>query len=1047
MSERQSTAKLQEETGKLGVEPDASERKTEKSSVHLESRVVPPAKVRVPARKMDFYVGERMKKPGNPDFPAIEAHMLEVWDKEKTFEQSLEARKGGKRFSFYDGPPFANGLPHYGHVLALTIKDSITRYKTMQGYYVPRRNGWDTHGLPVEYELEKQLGISGKQQIFDFGVDKFNEAARASVFKYKGEWEALMTRIGRWSDQENAYATLDDNYVESVWWVCKQLYDKDLVYKGFRSNPYCPRCATPLSNFEVNQNYKDDTPDPSVYVKFELPGHAPKKSLLAWTTTPWTLPANAALAVAVDADYVEVELLNDGESEGDGVGLAWTRGERLILAKGRLGVLDLRKAEYTVVNTAKGARVAEMVGHYEPLYPVMGEFSKEQLEAVHKVYVDSSVSLEDGTGILHVAPRYGETDLALGLRVGLPLIESVNGFGRMVAGFKDVKGLEGIPDLFFKDGDRHIIADLAKKGRLFAAETFTHTYPFCWRCETPLLYFAMPSWFVKVSSFRDKLVKNNEAVTWVPGHIKEGRFGNWLAEARDWNFSRNRFWGAPLPIWVNEQDDTDLIVVGSLQELRELSGHEGSFDLHRPGIDNVVIERDGKKYRRTEEVFDCWFESGSMPYAQDHYPFENKETFEQAFPAEFIAEGLDQTRGWFYTLHVLGSALFDKPAFKNVVVNGMVLAADGKKLSKRLRNYPEPSEIFDGTGADSLRLFLMSSPVVSGEDVRFSYDAVNEVKRNVFMTLWNTYAFLATYADGPGWEPKKAYKSGKLERPVSDNLLDRWLLARLDETVAEMTKQLDDYQIARATRPLRDLVEDLSNWYVRRSRRRFSRNSDEVDRDTAFVTLHYVLARICQLLAPWSPFVADKLWRELVGELDEAASVHLSDWPVAGKVDQNVIAGMAMTRAVIVDGLAARAKAGIKVRQPLSKLTYGLHVKLPDEYEQIIADETNVKAVVHGKKGLNQLDLELTPELKAEGLMRDVVRHVQQARKEAGLKVDDRIVLTLDTGNDELKKAIVMHAETIKAEALADELHDKAERDGVPVLVDGAELFVTVEKK
>lgn len=977
-----------------------------------------------------------MKKVQNADFPALEAEMLKVWDKEKTFEKSLEQRRAAKRFSFYDGPPFTNGKPHYGHVLAATIKDSITRYKTMRGYYVPRRQGWDTHGLPVEYELEKQLGISGKRQILEIGVDKFNEAARDSVFKYRDVFMDLHHRIGRWVDTEHAYATLDDNYVESVWWVLKQLHDKGLVYRGFRSNPYCPRCATPLSNFEVNQNYKDDAPDPSVYVKFELPGHSPRKSLLAWTTTPWTLPANAALAVAADADYVEVELQDDGDS--------WQKGERLILAKERLGVLDLKKAEYKITNTVKGTQVAEMVDHYEPLYPVMGEFTKEQLAAVHKVYVDESVSLEDGTGILHVSPRYGETDLALGLRVNLPLIGSVDAFGKMVEGFKQVRGLEGIVDYFFKDADPLIIADLGRKGKLFAAETFTHTYPFCWRCETPLLYFAMPSWFVKVSQFRDQLVKNNQGIRWVPAHIKEGRFGNWLAEARDWNFSRNRFWGAPLPIWVNEKDANDLIVVGSMDELRQLSGHQGGFDVHRPGIDQVVIERDGKTYRRTEEVFDCWFESGSMPYAQDHYPFEHKAEFEQAFPAEFIAEGLDQTRGWFYTLQVLATALFDKPAFKNVIVNGLVLAGDGKKLSKRLRNYPDPEELFATTGADSLRFFLMSSPVVAGEDVRFSYDAVNEVKRNVFMTLWNTYAFLVLYADTSGWDPKDAYKGGKLAEPQSTNLLDRWLLARLNETVAEMTKQLDGYRIARATRPLRDLIDDLSNWYVRRSRRRFWKNDDATDRDSAFVTLHYTLARISQLMAPWSPFLPDVLWRDLTAGMGEAESVHLSDWPEAGETDKAVLGDMARARTYISEALAQRGASKIKVRQPLSLVVVP---EVPEELKVIVAEEVNVKQVVFAKgdEGV-ELDVTLTPELAAEGMMRDVVRHVQQRRKEAGLRVSDRIELTLDTGDSRLKKAIEDHKETIQSEASATKLELSGKRDGVPVKVNGAELFIGVQK-
>jgi isoleucyl-tRNA synthetase len=967
-----------------------------------------------------------MKKAAPADFPAFEAQMLEEWDKEKTFEESLKLREGKERFSFYDGPPFANGLPHYGHVLALTQKDSITRYKVMRGYYVPRRNGWDTHGLPVEFEVEKQLGISGKQQILQMGVDKFNEAARATVFKYKGEWEALMTRIGRWSDQEHGYATLDDKYIESVWWVMSELHKKGLVYRGFRSNPYCPRCATPLSNFEVNLNYKDNVPDPSVYAKFPVSGQ-PGLSLLAWTTTPWTLPANAALAVDGEADYATVELTGDGDS--------WKQGEKLLLARDRLGELELREAEYKVVKTQKGRELAGL--EYEPLYPLFGTIGDAERKKVHRVYVDEAVSLDDGTGILHVAPRYGETDLALGLREGLPLIESVNGFGKMVDAFGQVPGLEQLPGQFFKEADRLIIEDLTKKGRLFAAETFEHTYPFCWRCETPLLYFAMPSWFVKVSQFRDKLVQNNEQIHWVPAHIKTGRFGNWLAEARDWNFSRNRFWGAPLPIWVNEKDENDIMVVGSLDELRKLSGHEGDFDLHRPGIDSVTIERDGKTYRRVEEVFDCWFESGSMPYAQDHYPFEHNEQFKQTFPAAFIAEGLDQTRGWFYTLHVLGTALFDQPAFKNVVVNGMVLAADGKKLSKRLRNYPEPEEIFGTTGADSLRFYLMASPVVSGEDVRFGYDMVNEVRRNVFMTLWNSYSFLSTYAEIDKWRPPK-----KLSEPNSSNVLDQWMIARLNETIAEMTKQADAYEIARAVRPLRDLVDDLSNWYVRRSRRRFWKSENDQDKKFAYVTLHYVLSRISQLFAPWSPFLSDKLWRELTAGMDQAKSVHLSDWPEAGKVDKAALAGMNTVRDYITEALSQRAAKKIKVRQPLSKVTIP---DIPETLKPIVADEVNVK-LVETKGNEVKLDTEVTPELKAEGLMRDVVRLVQNERKRAGLEVDDRIVLTLQTDDKELAEAINSHAKVIKAETLATELKHTGADDQVPARLNGAELYVGVKK-
>lgn len=979
-----------------------------------------------------------MKKAQPADFPAFEAEMLKVWKDDKTFERSVEQRKDANRFSFYDGPPFANGLPHYGHVVALTEKDSITRYKTMRGYYVPRRNGWDTHGLPVENEVEKQMGITGKRQILDLGVDKFNEAARASVFKYKNEWEEFMTRLGRWSDQENSYATLDDNYIESVWWVLSELHKKDLVYRGFRSSPYCPRCATTLSNFEVNQNYKDDVPDPSVYVKFQLKDDE-NTSLLAWTTTPWTLPANAALAVDEKADYVTVELTNTGEGD------EWKQGERLILAKKRLAELELRKADYKVVEEHRGS---ELVGkRYLPLYD-LAVSDESQLQNAHQVYADSSVSLEDGTGVLHVAPRYGETDLELGKRVGLPLIESVDGFGNAVGAFKQVEGLESIAGTFFKDADKHIIADLTAKGRIFAAETFTHTYPFCWRCETPLMYFAMPSWFIKVTDLREKLVANNNQVNWVPDHIKQGRFGNWLADARDWNFSRNRFWGAPLPIWVNEKDAEDIIVISSIDELKQLSGHDKEFDLHRPGIDEVIIKKDGKTYRRTEEVFDCWFESGAMPYAQDHYPFEHKDGFAKAFPAEFIAEGLDQTRGWFYTLHVLGTALMDKPAYKNVVVNGLVLAADGKKLSKRLKNYPDPAELFNTQGADSLRFFLMSSPVVAGEDVRFSAEAVQETARNVFLRLWNVYSFFSTYAEVDNWEPAKT-----LAEPESDNVLDRWLLARLNQTIAETTKQADAYQIAKAARPIRELIDDLSNWYVRRSRRRFWKSEDDGDKQAAYATLHYAMARIAQLLAPWSPFVSDKLWRELTAGMDVAGSVHLSDWPEAGETDAEVLEDMQITRRFITQGLELRARGtGIKVRQPLNKVTIKWSSLLSENLKNIIKEELNVKEVVMSSKQKwdIELDTTITSELKREGIMRDVVRHVQNLRKRAGLQVDDRIELNFEVVGEakDLREALKEHEATIAQEVLAEKVASSSDHfeDIQHAKVDGVELVISLKK-
>lgn len=991
-----------------------------------------------------------MKKAESADFPRFEAEVLKRWDQEETFQQSLKLRQGQELFSFYDGPPFANGKPHYGHTVPWTIKDAVARYKTMRGFYVPRVAGWDTHGLPVEYEVEKAMGIAGKRQILEIGVEKFNQACRDSVFKYKNEIEEFMHRLGRWVDLEHAYATLDDDYIESVWWVFSELYKKGLVYQGFRSMPYCPRCATPLSNFELNQGYQDGVADPSVYVKFKL--KSDDRELLAWTTTPWTLPANSALAVDPEADYVTVEL----NSDGDG----WKAGEKLILAKQRLGELDLRQADYKVVKTEKGQSLVGL--EYVGLYPA--QLKPEEEKTVWRVYADDSVSLEDGTGVLHVAPRYGETDLTMGQREGLPLIESVDAFGKMTK----IEALEQVEGMFFKEADPLIVEELTKKGRIFAAETFTHTYPFCWRCDSPLLYFAISSWFVAVTKIGDDLIKTNRAISWVPAHIKDGRFGNWLADARDWGISRNRFWGSPLPIWVNESDPEDRIVVGSLAELRELSG-QGEFDLHRPGIDNVVFKRDGKTYKRVEEVFDCWFESGSMPYASVHYPFEHEAEFEAGFPADFISEGLDQTRGWFYTLHVLATALKNQPAYQNVICHGIVVAADGRKLSKRLKNYPPLDEVFNTYGADILRFFMLSSPAMAGEAVRFGQEALKDTQRNVFMTLWNVYSFLTTYAEIDKWQPPK-----QLAEPKSDNLLDQWMLARLNQTIAEVTKQADQYQIARAVRPIAELIDDLSNWYVRRSRRRFWKSEDDNDKQSAYVTLHYTLCRIAQLMAPWSPFVSDKLWRELTAGMDEAKSVHLSDWPKAGKYKQDLLSDMNNVRDVIRLGLARRAQAGIKVRQPLALATL---VDVFNDNSQaatlseLVKDELNVKAVKVlrsgdlseaeqknlWKDGLDEsadegfsvgvlLDTNITPELKQEGMVRDLIRLIQTKRKEAGLEVDDRIELMIGTKDEELRAAAGSFDDLIKQETLATTLVVGEKSDSVPVRVAGEDVTIDLKK-
>lgn len=943
-----------------------------------------------------------------PPFNAknIEVEMLSYWRKNDIFQQSLELRQGAQQYTFYDGPPFANGLPHYGHILANSIKDAVTRLKTMQGYYVPRRLGWDTHGLPVEYEIEKKLNLAGKPDIEKMGIDKFNQACRDSVFTYKSEWEELLRRLGRWADQKNAYSTLDNDYIESVWWVFKQIHQKGLVYRGFRSMPYCPRCGTPLSNFEVNLAYQDHTKDPSLYVKFEL-SDEPGVYFLAWTTTPWSLPGNEALAVDEKTTYVKVRVQDeDGE-------------QILILAESRLEVLN---AQHSILESYRGKDLAGK--RYQPLYPYHAA-SKEELARVYRLRLADFVSLDDGTGIVHVAPAFGEDDLNFALRYQLPVWLTVDEAGKLT-------DQTDFPGQFVKKADGLIIEDLTKKGLVFAAEEIEHTYPFCWRCDTPLIYYAISSWNIAVSRVRPELVETNDHINWVPSHIKQGRFGNWLAEARDWGVSRNRYWGAPLPIWVNEDDPEDYIVVGSIEELRQLASNgEVPADLHRPQIDSVVLKSDGKTYRRVSEVFDCWFESGAMPYAQAHYPFENKDQVDKNFPADFIAEGLDQTRGWFYTLHVLAAILYQKPAFKNVVVNGLILAPDGKKLSKRLRNYPEPSEIMEKLGADSLRFFLLASPATMAEDVRFSYDHVATITRNQFMTLYNSASFFSMYAEVDKWQPKK-YDA----IPSSSNLLDQWMVERVKLAVFEINEGVDKYELPKALRPLAELIDDLSNWYIRRSRRRFWKSENDYDKESAFSTLHWTLLTICQLLAPWAPFMSDYLFQRLTEDIDSAPdSVHLTDWPQSIDLEINVkdnvalsenvlLKGMDEVRAAVNEGLSQRAAAGIKVRQPLAEVELRLPTKLSSELEGIIADELNVKKVTQStsQKLTVKLNTKITQELQMEGFARDLIRHIQAARKEAGLNIEDRIDLSVTVGSDFAKEAIAVHQKLIAREVLATQL-------------------------
>ncbi len=921
----------------------------------------------------------------------IEEDILKVWEKEDTFNKSLTKNKDGQLFSFYDGPPFANGMPHFGHIVQTTIKDTVTRYKTMQGYYVPRRVGWDTHGLPVEYAIEKEHGFKGKQDIIKYGMAKFNQECRESVYKYKDLWENMFKRVGRWADYDNSYSTLDQDYMESVWWVFKTIYDKQLIYKDFRSTPYCPRCATPLSNFELNLGYQDDVSDPSLYVKFKLKNE--DAFLLGWTTTPWSLPGNAAIAVNEEADYVYVRLHGD---EGPS--------EVLILARNRLAVLDSKN--YHIEKEIKGK---DLIGlEYEPLFELNFLDSLEYKANLYKVWGAEFVSIEDGSGVLHVAPAFGEDDLSLGKQNNIPVLLSIDEYGKVKSGIGLWPELE---NLFFKKADNLIIEGLTKKGNVYAAESFKHTYPFCWRCDTPLLYYATDSWLVKVSSLNQELLKNNDQINWVPKHIKDGRFGKWLEGAKDWSISRNRFWGTPLPVW--ETEDGERIVIGSLEELRERAVDKDKItDLHRPYVDDILIKTDsGKIAKRINEVFDCWFESGSMPYAQDHYPFTNQESFSDRFPANFIAEAIDQTRGWFYTLHVLGTALFDKPAYQNVICSGWVVAADGEKLSKRKKNYAPMDTTFDQFGVDSIRFLMASSPIVNGEDIRFSTDLIKDVQRKVFMTLNNIYSFYKLYS-----EVDNIKCPSTLDEPRSSNLLDQWIIARVNETVTKVTAHLDQYRLDRATKPLIELLDDTSNWFVRRSRRRFWKSEDDQDKQQAYETLYWVILTSIKLLAPFSPFLSDYIWRDLTKDSNFEKSVHLSSWPENGKVDQHLLDQMAELRANINKGLAMRSEANIKVRQPLNSITIP---KNDFDFNEIVKEELNVKEVHFGNSV--SLDTKLTSKLKEEGLIRELIRHIQGARKKAGLNVDDRIILVINIEKDKgLGSAIKNFSKLIEQETLGE---------------------------
>ncbi len=847
-------------------------------------------------------------------FPEMEEEVITLWKEQDTFRKSLENRVGGKEFVFYDGPPFATGLPHYGHLLAGTIKDIIPRYQAMRGHYVSRRFGWDCHGLPIEALAQEALDLAGAPAIKEAGVDVFNEQCRSMVTTYVEEWEKTVTRMGRWVDFENDYKTMDTPFMETIWWVFSELWRQGRIYKAHRIMPYSWKLNTPLSNFEAGRNYQD-VQDPAITVRVKLTDfefeHA---SALIWTTTPWTLPGNLAICAGPDVDYVAIR---DKETH-----------EVFLLAQARLGAYYKTEEEYEILKAYKGAELKGL--KYEPIF----DFFKDNPNSF-QLLVDEYVTTEDGTGIVHLAPAYGEDDYRVCRAVDIPLVDPLD---------EDCRFTDQVPDYageFCKDADKEIIRALKHGGKLIHQSTIQHSYPFCERTDTPLVYRAIDAWYVRVEDLRDKMLANNEGVHWTPDYVGEKRFANWLADAKDWNISRNRFWGSCIPVWVNVEDKNDMICISSIGELEDLSGRKVE-DLHKHYVDEIVIEKDGKTYRRTPEVLDCWFESGSMPYAQNHYPFENKEHFEANFPADFIAEGLDQTRGWFYTLMVLSTALFDKPAFKNVVVNGLVLAEDGLKMSKRLKNYPDPVHVINEYGADALRLYMIYSPVVRAESLRFSEEGVKHSLRHLLLPWWNAYSFFVTYANVDSWTPEQSV-------PERDNLMDRWIQSSLARLEQQVTEAMDRYDLQASVRPFVQFIEDLTNWYIRRSRRRFWKSEDDADKLQAYSTLYEVLLGLCKIAAPFTPFIAETIYQNLKSD-EMPESVHLCDFPTAADArrDEVLEGQMALVMNAVEQGRSLRVEHKVKIRQPLE----GMDVVWPsawgsdiNELKEVIKDELNVRDV------------------------------------------------------------------------------------------------------
>ena len=933
-----------------------------------------------------------------------EKDLVQQWKRNKTFEKSVEMRSKDDSYVFYDGPPFISGVPHHGTLLSSIVKDVIPRYQTMKGKRVERVWGWDCHGLPAERYTEKKLGINSREEVLEYGIEKYILACRENMVQTSSLWEDTVDRIGRWVDFKGAYKTMDKEYMESVWWAFKTLYEKGKIYEGEKVLMYCTLDATPLSKAEVTMDagaYQDVT-DPSVYVKFKLVDH--DVSLLAWTTTPWTLPANTAVAVHNDVKYVQVQL-------GD---------EQLILAKDLVEqVLTDEKhqpLEYTVVRELKGA---ELVGQsYEPLFENRGE-------QAHKIWHADYVTTDSGSGIVHLAPAYGEEDFDLARKEKIPVIHVIDENGHYTE--SDWIGQN------VWEANKPIAKELKERGIVWKIDYYRHSYPHCHRCGTRLMYRAHPSWFMDIDEQRETMLEQNGNINWFPDHVKKGRFAKTIEQAPDWNLSRDRFWATAMPVWKSENGNVK--VVGSYEELKALSGVELD-DYHRPWVDDITFTIDGQVYTRIDKVMDSWFEAGSMPFAQFHYPFENKAKFEANFPGDFIVEYIGQVRAWFYYMHSMSVALFGENSFKNVIVTGNVAGNDGRKMSKSYGNYTDPNELMDKFSADSLRFLLLQSPLLNGEDFALQDKEVGDVARKLSM-VWNMYDFFTMYAEVDKWE-----FGGDFSDPSDDleNPLDQWVVSRMHQLTAEVEKHLDAYDIPNAVKPILPFIEDASNWYVRRSRRRFWKSGDDTDKDNAYRTLHYVLVQLAQVMAPFTPFLAEELYQKLTG----GESVHLLDWPAAGHVNELVVRDMETVREYVNAGLSIRAKERMKVRQPLASVTVPTLGEFVD-FEDILTEELNVKAVKRGAE--LALDLELTPELQREGLMREIVRHVQSTRKNAGLNVDDHINLVLTTESNAVTKAIETFKDTIMTETLADSLEQHGERAAVTtVKVEGDELTIALEK-